>query len=73
MQEIQRQRIDGLLRYDAVVVSGGRRVTSTIYTDWFGDDAEAGVGFRAILETQGYAVREVRVGRLTEVEIATRP
>lgn len=67
MHEFARKRIDGLSRYDAVVVSNGRRVLSTIYTDWFRDDAEAAVGLRDIMESQGYRVAEVRVDRISEV------
>lgn len=49
LREFARQRIDGFSRYDAVVVRRGRRVSSTIYTDWFCNDLEAAVGLRAIM------------------------
>lgn len=71
MHDFARQMSDSLFRYDAVVVRDGRRVSSTIYTDWFRNDAEAITGLRAIMESQGYHVAKVRIDRISEVELAT--
>lgn len=69
MHEFARQTIDGLCRYDAVVVRDGQLVLPTIYTDWFRNGAEAAAGLRAIMESQGYHVAKVRVDQISEVEL----
>jgi hypothetical protein len=71
MNKSNRVMVDGLYRYDAVVVREGARVTPTIYTDWFKSDEAAAAGLREIMETQGYVVKAVRIvpgAELSEVE-----
>jgi hypothetical protein len=73
MSTSNRMRVDGLYRYDAVVIQNGTRVTPTIYTDWFASDEAAKAGLREIMESQGYKVRAVRIvsgPAPSEVEIA---
>lgn len=66
-----REMFDGKFRYPAIVVGSDRQQLSpTVFVDWFETDEAAEVGFREIMEWQGFDVRAVRVGEVTEVEIA---
>ena len=52
----------GRVSQNGVVISGE-------YVDWFTDDDNARVGYRIIMEQQGYKVKSVTIGNPCIVEI----
>ncbi|TKB26076.1 hypothetical protein FCL47_10015 [Desulfopila sp. IMCC35006] len=70
MKHVQRKEIDGLFQYHGVVTKNGERISSTVFSDWFVSDSEAEKGFAEIMSEQGYRVVSVKIGEITEVEIA---
>jgi hypothetical protein len=56
-----RKVVDGLQRYEGVVVVNGKPSSQT-YVDWFLDDAAAFVGYRAMMSEYGFTVLDVHIG-----------
>jgi hypothetical protein len=66
----KRPASNGLFRYPAIAVRNGAQLIATEFADWFADDAAAEAGFREILTAQGYTVKAIRIGNITEIEIS---
>ena len=61
-QELELKRYVGRVSQNGVVINGE-------YVDWFTDDENARVGYRIIMEQQGYKVKSVTIGNPCIVEI----
>ena len=61
-REPELKRYVGRVARNGVVISGE-------YVDWFTDDEDARVGYRTIMEQQGYKVKSVAIGNPCIVEI----
>jgi hypothetical protein len=61
-EEVQLKRYTGRVSRNGVLVGSE-------YVDWFTDDDEARIGYRAIMEEQGYRVKSVTIGNPCIVEI----
>ena len=57
-----------LKRYVGRVFQKGVLIGSE-YVDWFTDDNDARIGYREIMEEQGYKVKSVTIGNPCIVEI----
>ena len=61
-KEPELKRYVGRVRHNGVLIGSE-------YVDWFTDDDNARVGYRIIMERQGYKVKTVTIGNPCIVEI----
>lgn len=69
MNSIKRAEMDGEFQYKAILTKDGKKLSETVYSDWFANDAAAVAGYGEIAQELGYEVVAVKIGEITEVVV----